>query len=434
VKVLFINDSTTNSNWGDRAAAISLKEMVAAKGGRITYTVSEDDLALSSFGRRLAYMEEAPRNRARELARLVAPRFMLRARRRLLKNVDLTPANRMIPDRWEDFERSAKTVLEADDGTWPDLLAGARDADVAVIHGDGAMVGNGIIPRTDLFLTYLIKRHCGKPVVMVNHSADFSHPDLREMAENVYPLYDDVVFRDPVSAKRCETLCEGRFAADTAFWFAPAPRESWAALAGRPTYFDVWPDTARFDPAEPYVCIGGSSLQSTAWRPAAIAKDYVGLVRHLRSVYKGQIVLTLSGLQELEVFRPLAMELGLPLIAPTTPVQQAVDILGNCDAYIGGRWHSAIFALRGGAPVVPLSAKQGKMQSLMLAAGLPQTAFDAFDLDGSKEGIGNLLIEHLHAGADLRRRLVAWADEMAANCWDNVTYLEDFRPATAPRV
>jgi signal transduction histidine kinase len=47
------------------------------------------------------------------------------------------------------------------------------------------------------------------------------------------------------------------------------------------------------------------------------------------------------------------------------PVQQAVDILGHSDAYVGGRWHTAIFALRGGAPVVPFSAKQSKMQGLI---------------------------------------------------------------------
>jgi hypothetical protein len=426
LKVLFINDSTTNANWGDRAAAISLRAMVTASGGRITHSISEDDLALSSFGGHFAYLEDAPRNGLREVIKAVTPPIVLVARRKMFRRVDLTAANRVIPERWEEFDTAAKTVLEAKDGTWPTLVRAIRDVDVTVIHGDGAMVGNGIIPRTDLFLTYLAKRCLGKPVIMVNHSADFDHPDLHKMAEHVYPLFDDVVFRDPVSAKRCEALCDGRFAADTAFWFEPAPRESWVAVARRPTYFDVWPDTATFDPSEPYLCIGGSSLHSTAWRPLEIAKDYMALVQHLKSVYKGQIVLTLSGLQELEVFRPLARELGLPLIAPTIPVQQAVDILGNSDAYIGGRWHTAIFALRGGAPVVALSAKQGKMQALMQSAGLPATEFDAFAVGRESESIAGSLLEHIQGGQDLRHRLRTWADGMAANCWDNVAYLKDF--------
>ena len=426
MKVLFINDSTTSANWGDRAAAISLKSMVAASGGRIVRSVSEDDLALSSFGGHFTHLEDPPTNRHREAVRALIPPFILAARRRMFKGVDLTAANRVIPERWEGFPDAAKAVLEARTGTWPSLVGAIRAADVTVIHGDGAMVGNGIIPRTDLFLAYLAKRRLGTPVIMVNHSADFAHPELRRMAENVYPLFDDVVFRDPVSAERCATLCTGRFAADTAFWFEPAPRETWAAIARRPTYFDVWPDTATFDPSEPYLCLGGSSLHGTAWRPTAVARDYAALVRKLRSVYDGQIVLTLSGLQELEVFRPLARELDLPLVAPTTPVQQGVDLLGNADAYIGGRWHTAIFALRGGAPVVALSAKQGKMGSLMLAAGLPTTEFDAFALASSSEDITKSLLDHLRAGQDLRRTLRTWADGMAVNCWDNVAYLRNF--------
>ena len=42
-----------------------------------------------------------------------------------------------------------------------------------------------------------------------------SSQDLRRAAE-VYPLFDDVVFRDPISAERCKTLCAARFAADAA--------------------------------------------------------------------------------------------------------------------------------------------------------------------------------------------------------------------------
>jgi polysaccharide pyruvyl transferase WcaK-like protein len=303
--------------------------------------------------------------------------------------------------------------------------------DVAVIHGDGAMVGCGIIPRTDLFLAYLIKKHLGKPVVIVNHSVDFDHPALREMARHVYPLFDDVVFRDPLSVGRCSEFCSGRFAADTAFWFRPAPKNEWLSIAGRPTYFDVWPDTAAFDPSRPYVCVGASSILSKAWRPSQAAADFAALIQHLRTIYAGQIVLTVSGLSELALFRPVSRDLGLPLLNPTTPVQQAVDLLAHADAYIGGRWHSAIFALRGGAPIVPLSAKQSKMKSLMQAAGLPSDEFDAFDLGRHQRQIGHLLLSHLERGTELKARLREWSDAQAINCWDNVTYLRRQRLTSA---
>ena len=50
MKVLFINDSTSNSNWGDRAAAFSLKAMVAEAGASISGIITEEDLARTQFG------------------------------------------------------------------------------------------------------------------------------------------------------------------------------------------------------------------------------------------------------------------------------------------------------------------------------------------------------------------------------------------------
>ena len=426
MKVVLINDSTTNSNWGDRAAAISLKAMIEARGGEIICAVTEDNLRFSVFSALPHDPDEMVSDRRRETAKLFIPPAARRLRRRILKNVDVTQANRLIPEKMEGFGQAVSRVLAEREHGWPSLLRSIQDADLIVIHGDGAMVGNGIIPRTDLFLAYLAKQCFGKSVILVNHSAYFDHPDLLEMAKGVYPLLDDIVYRDPLSAERCQTLCDGRYAADTAFWFEPSPLDNWLPVARRPTYFDVWPDTADFDPSRPYLCLGGSSLQSTAWRPASLVEDYAALVAHLGSVYDGQIVLTVSGLQELEVFRPLAAGLNLPMISPTTPVQQAVDVLGNSDAYVGGRWHSAIFALRGGAPVIPLSAKQSKMTSLMLAASLPHRTFDALDLARNGEDVAEALSQILSGGSTIRSSLRDWGDRMAQDTWENVSYLDSF--------
>jgi hypothetical protein len=433
LKVLFVNDSTSSSNWGDRAAAFSLKEMVVQAGANITGVITEGELAHTQFGSPPKDHQSSVHGR-RAILRSLIPPVVLAARRRFLNGVGLSGDKRVIPERWDGFRRAADLVIDAPKGPWPWLRAAIREAQLVVIHGDGAMVGEGIIPRTDLFLAYLAHERLGTPVVLVNHSADFDRPELRRMAEHVYPLFGDVVFRDPVSATRWGHLGGGRFAADSAFWFTPAGRDAWVPVAGRPTYFDVWPDTAPFDPAAPYLCLGGSSLYSTAWRPLELARSYAALVTRLRAVYEGQILLTVSGLQELEAFRPLARELSLPLVAPTIPVQQAVDILGNADAYVGGRWHSAIFALRGGAPVVPLSAKQGKMGSLMQAADLPTAEFDAFAVGRDAEAIARALRSLLDAGDALRGRVRRWADGMAVNCWENVAYVR--RMATedvAPR-
>ena len=44
--------STSSSNWGDRAAAFSLKAMVAEAGGDVSGIITEEDLARTQFGER----------------------------------------------------------------------------------------------------------------------------------------------------------------------------------------------------------------------------------------------------------------------------------------------------------------------------------------------------------------------------------------------
>ena len=313
---------------------------------------------------------------------------------------------------------------------WPALQAALEQADVVMIHGDGSIAGMGIHPRTLLFVAYLAKKHFNKPAVMANHTADLDNPELSKIVQNVYPLLDDIVFRDSISGERCQGMCRGRVAADTAFWFEPAPRGAWVSIANRLGYFDVWPDKAELDCSRPYLCIGGSSIYGLEKHRASVVKSYALLIRHLQSIYGGQIVLTVSDRIENAIFRPLAERLSLPLIALDTPVQQAVDILGNADAYIGGRWQPSIFALRGGTPVVPLSAKTFKMQALVEMAGLPAVTYDALRLGEAATGIGRQLLLHLEGAEEARQKLRTWASQQAHVSWENVVYLRRCGPRT----
>ena len=162
---------------------------------------------------------------------------------------------------------------------------------------------------------------------------------------------------------------------------------------------------------------------------SSLRNDYALLIGHIQSRYRGQIVLTAADQLDETLFRPLGSRLNLPVIGLTTPLQQAVDILGNADAYIGGRWHPSIFALRGGAPIVVLSARTFKMQALSRMAGLSPDAFDVWSLAGKKEAIATQLMEHLEAGHGLRERLCRWAALRAEESWGNVAYLRNWTEA-----
>ena len=186
--------------------------------------------------------------------------------------------------------------------------------------------------------------------MIVNHTADFDDLDLRRMAAKVYPLFDDVVYRDPISVERW-----GPSAVDASRPTRRSGSSRRREVVGRRS--PAAPPTStsgrtrpRSTRRDPYLCIGGSSILWADWNPPTLARGFAALVEAVHGVYAGQIVLTASDIPDQKVFERVAAGLGLPLVGVTTPVQQAVDIVGNADAYIGGRWHPAIFALRAERP------------------------------------------------------------------------------------
>jgi polysaccharide pyruvyl transferase WcaK-like protein len=426
MKVLFINDSTSNPNWGDRAAAISLKKMVTESGGNIIEAISEDELAGSTFLNKSPINDgeqQIHQSIVKETLKLFIPPLFLKIRQKIILHSNPPTSDDVIPQRWEDFDPHLKYVI-SNKHIYSDLLKAIEKSDLLVIHGDGCMTGCGRIPRAELFLSYIVKKHFEKPVIIVNHSADFSNPVLNRMAQEVYPLFDDVVYRDVISVERNRKLCNGRFAPDSAYYFKPISKPNWLTVSQRPTYFDVWPDTAHFKPAEPYICIGGSGIYYYNRNYDAV-HGFSLLVEHIRSIYSGQIVLTVSDLRDQGIFRPIAIHFNLPLIGLTTPVQQSVDIMGNADAYIGGRWHPSIFALRGGTPIISISSNTFMMQALAEMSGLSPAVFDALNLELEKEAIGRQLKNHLEQENELRIKLRKWAEKESEKSWDNVTFLKN---------
>jgi hypothetical protein len=73
MKVLFVNNSTSNPNWGDRAAAIALRMMITSQGGRIDYALTE--LQLSATQLDLADSDAAPGSGRSRLKDPLRPAF-----------------------------------------------------------------------------------------------------------------------------------------------------------------------------------------------------------------------------------------------------------------------------------------------------------------------------------------------------------------------
>lgn len=430
MNVLFINDSSSNPNWGDRAAAIALRIMIGALNGKVDKSISEEELCGDCFSNPVEKQEAHKETKLEWWMKFCVPPVAIKVGGELyslLCSSGNTGSRDIVPETWEEFPGALENVKTHRDH-FSELMTTIEKSDLLLIHGGGCFVGNARIARAELFLAYLAKRLFGKPVVLVNHTVDLDQSNLLKIVQEMYPQLDDVVFRDSISYERCKGFCNGRVAADSAFWFKPIKSHDWVTVSCRPTYFDVWPDVAMFDPGKPYICLGGSSIYYYK-KTYNASEGFARLIRHLRSIYEGQIVLTASDLRDEALFRPIAKEFGLPLIGLNTPVQQSVDILGNAQAYIGGRWHPSIFALRGGTPIITLSSLTFKMQALAQMAGLAHATFNALDLNGETGPIGSLLLNYLEQGEQLRSNLMEWAESESLKSWDNVAYLQRMQRA-----
>lgn len=409
---------------------MALKKMIEESGARIQNTITEDNLRDSIFfAESTSGVGSASESRSwKDRLRPLVPPIALELRERTIIALGLAEnddGRDFAPATADDLEPYSLALWNGD-GHAAELRSALLACDVVVIHGDGGMFGNGVIPRTKLFLAYAARKMFDKPVILINHTADLSHPNLEQMAAVVYPLLSDVTYRERDSEALCEGRWPGRYAPDSAFLFKPLDHQDFCTLASRPHYYSVWPDSADFDPSRPFICVGGSSAlhYDENCPPLEWVRQFATLIAHLRTVYDGQILLTVSDRIDEPVMRAVASRLELPLIGLAVPVQQAVDILGNADAYVGGRWHAGIFALRGGTPVVPLASKTFKMPALISMAGLPSEVFDAAELDERKVDIGRCLVEFLNQGDTLRHQLRDWAASQAENCRDNLRFLE----------
>ena len=428
MKVLFVNDSTSNPNWGDRAAAMALEEMLVEAGHEIVARITEDDLRDGTA------FELPPRMTALPSADAPLTEIFRAKLRRKLERRSIPRS--VVPGEASEFEPRMRE-FERDHVRFGALQHSIESCDAVVIHGDGAMAGPSTNARSQLFLAYVAKRAFGRPVLLVNHTADLEHPRLRAMADLVYPLLDDVVYRDEMSAERWSSSWPGRYAPDSAFRFRASSPEAWAAVCGREGAYDVWPDRAHFDPTRPYVCLGGSSIFSFDGHPQKIIDGCVALAEHLCDRGREQVVLTASDSKDELVFREVARWTRLPLVGLHCPVPLAVDLLANARAYVGGRWHPSIFALAHGTPVVPLASKTFKMQALVRMAGLGETTYDIDDAFDVRGGVATTLNERIAAGEALRAELRAWGAQQHLHAAENVsglTALEGHRGGTTRNV
>lgn len=407
MKVLLVNDTRTSVNWGCRATSAALEQTLRLAGHEIEGVVSLAVLAPPVHPLADGWLI-ANRTRARGRA---ASAVLERASTRL-------PALDTTPRTFDEVRRFADGTV-AGKGRFATALSALDRCDTVVINGEGSIYDEqpkGLL----LFVWIELALRRGRSVHLVNHTAQFAAPTMRALAAAYGPHLDTVCCRERTSVAAWTGVgVEATFAADAAFAHSPAPHDALVAVH-QPGYYDVWPDLSRdFTPERPYLCLGGSSVFRRADRGNVDPRaDYRWLAEHLAKVID-QVVLFAACETDARMFRPLAEQLGLPLIGPRLPTQQAVDILGNAAAVVSGRWHPSVLASTGGTPFVMIEGNTNKCQDLYDLFDIDETIVLGRELHARRQDLVDRVEAAVAGGAATRDRIRDRADQLRASALAN---------------
>jgi polysaccharide pyruvyl transferase WcaK-like protein len=326
---------------------------------------------------------------------------------------------------WAEFQRYRAEVAAG--RALPRIVAKLQDCDLVYLNGENFIRPGTRKGRKLLLLAYLAKAVFNKPCVLTNHSVDLSEPELAEIVSEVYPLLDEVHFREQVSVEagsRHVRAGRWRLIPDVAWAIPAAPLSEWGELAFRPGQFSAWPDSADgFDPRQPYVTVcGSSSIAAAQKQNIDLAPAFTELCRRLQREV-APVVLAAPDEPDQKVMREVQSALNLPLLGLHLPVRQAIDVIGNAAVHVGGRWHLGIFAATGGTPLVALTANNHKVNSLMQQLRMEGPVFDVMRLGDHIEDIVRLARAHVAAGPALRANILQRSRELAAQVDQNMEFV-----------
>lgn len=385
--VYFINDTSDSINWGSQATSKALRSLIEENGGNIKYTEYKKNL-------KQPQSEQYRHDTSAFLTNFVStvPKHALN---REPKNVykSLLSIRDVIPRVYAEFDKYAQEALDQEFFTH--YLERIQDSDLLVINGEGLMKYSlSRATRANLFLGYLAEEYFDTPCIMTNHTLGIDDSEFQTMVENVYPLLDEVVFREPVSAQKHGHLCgEHTVAADAVFSYEINSTASDLNAMQDATQLNIRPyGTDPIDFEEDYICVAGTSMFAKHSR-YNIA-DYLTLCNELKQ-HCDQVVLLESANRDSKLMSTISNEFDLPVVGLNTPVDQSISILANASVYVGGRYHPTIFAAKGGTPIIPLSAYTHKLEGLFQLLDVDVTIYDAFDFDRDIETMSRLVDQYL---------------------------------------
>ncbi|MEN2980371.1 polysaccharide pyruvyl transferase family protein [Tistrella bauzanensis] len=406
MKICFVNDSTSQNNWGCRATTYAMYDLIRQTDAEVVSVVKLGALngvgmdLFSLKSRAISLLKEYAYDKPRLRASL---RFMQHAARRKRHGKLADPVT------LADFDMTAREVQAG--RLFPVTRAAIDQADLILVNGEGSIYNFEKKGRMTLFWMYYAKKYAKKKCAIVNHTVQLNDPRMLEIFKAVYPILDDVVFREPASydeAMRYFPYLEEDLAADAAFRWKPLMGDHFLESYGRLGACSIFPyDAGDFDPSKPYLCITGSSALVRAEDKDPIDRaPFFELCARLKDI-GGQVVVVAPDITDETLLAPVAREMKLPFLPAATPLGIGLDILANARVFVSGRWHPSILASTGGTPSVLFSGNTHKIAGLGRLLGLPDASIDAKRLGDATPQILDMTRRFLDEGEVRRSDILA---------------------------
>ena len=390
MRVLLVNDNEPSTNIGCRETAHGFRKIISEKGHDIENQIYIDELRKGISGELIDRKDRIKNASSRidvgvPTIDQIKPKSVYRSMGKLLSG---TPTNAREIKKIGD-EYGVKILPE-------DHKSSLEKSDLVLVNGEGAFYKNRTHARLMLYYAYVATKLDSTKTVVSNLTLSFDDifisPELRSMATFVLPLVDEVIFREPYSYseytnKTSETNCT--LGADVAFAnrsknLQSLPQEELFS------FLDFWNDKQpSIKSTEEYVCMGGNSIYTVSDTAKAPASQYGELIDEIKESYS--VILVPSKEADEKYLREVAERNSVPMVSSKNSLGLLRGLLSNASAYVGGRYHPAVFALSERTPIICFSTKQNKNKGLLEHAGFDINVYDAYNFQEHKEQIkGNL--------------------------------------------
>jgi polysaccharide pyruvyl transferase WcaK-like protein len=230
-------------------------------------------------------------------------------------------------------------------------LAACQRARLVVVNPAGEFFPRMPEPAFYHLLDAHVAHKLGVPTAIVNHTMDIDDPTLRAVIPKIYRELDIVGFRDTKSV------------------------QAFRDMGGELANVVVAPDLALASQAGPLGKRRPGEIAVAINVPEATARGYAGrwfdVIRGLQASNHRVVLVSNEAPSDLAFYDQLRKDLGVTIEGASLDYDRYAALLGSFDLVVSSRMHTAILAMVGGAPVVPVEGSSFKITGLFQELGLP---------------------------------------------------------------